>query len=145
LIPEDVLPHRGSMLLLSRIVSHAPGELAAQVDISSSSTFAIPAMGVPRYVGIEYMAQAIAALEGVAGLGEGHPVTPGYLLGTRQLGGIDGYFSFGQVLDVRVREVMRGENGLGAFACELREEDRIMQCQLTVFSRATAERFARGE
>lgn len=133
LTPEQVLPHRGGMLLLSRIVSCDAQQLSAEADITRASLFAQGEHGVPRWAGIEFMAQTVAALDGAREVGQGHPVSLGYLLGTRRLDGVDGYFGYGAVLSLRATEVLRSENGLGAYACELNDGARMLRCQLTVY------------
>jgi predicted hotdog family 3-hydroxylacyl-ACP dehydratase len=133
--PEQVLPHRGRMLLLSRIVSVQADGLVGEADISPQCPFADGPRGVPRWVGIEFMAQAVGAFDGLRELNADHPIMPGYLLGTRRLENVRGYFSFGSVLSISVRELMMGENGMGAYACELRCNDSVMSCQLSVYRR----------
>ena len=131
--PQEVLPHRPPMQLLTRIVSWGPAELVAEVDIAEDGLFAEPGLGVPRWVGLEYMAQAVAALDGVRLCEAGQGVPPGYLLGTRRLEATDGYFQPGETLRITVHEVLQGENGLGVFSCLLGAAERSLSCQLTVY------------
>ena len=121
------------MQLITRIVSWGPKDLVAEVDIAGDGPFADPGLGVPRWVGLEYMAQAVAALDGIRLRELGRGVPPGYLLGTRRLEAIDGYFQPGETLRITVQEVLQGENGLGVFSCLLRAAERSLSCQLTVY------------
>jgi predicted hotdog family 3-hydroxylacyl-ACP dehydratase len=129
----DVLPHRPPMLLMDRIVSWDGSSLEGEVDIREDSPFGEAGLGVPRWVALEYMAQAVGALDGVRLRQAGRPVPPGYLLGTRRLDGTDGHFRPGATLRISVREVLQHANGLGVFACRLDDGERSLICQLTVF------------
>ena len=121
------------MQLITRIVAWGSQELVAEVDIADDGPFAEPGLGVPRWVGLEYMAQAVAALDGIRLREAGRGVPPGYLLGTRRLEQTDGYFQPGATLRITVQEVLQGENGLGIFSCLLEPGERSLSCQLTVY------------
>jgi predicted hotdog family 3-hydroxylacyl-ACP dehydratase len=131
--PAEVLPHRPPLLLLTRICSWHEDGLVAEVDVDPTSPFAESGLGVPRWVGLEYMAQAVGALDGVRLRTSGLPVSPGYLLGTRTLDQVDGYFRDGTTLRISVQEVLQGDNGLGIFSCRLDDGERFLCCQLTVY------------
>ena len=131
--PAEVLPHRPPMLLLTRVVSWGLDDLVGEVDISADSPFFEPGLGIPRWVGLEYMAQAVGALDGIRLREARRPVPPGYLLGTRRLDQADGYFQPGVTLRITVREVLQGDNGLGVFSCLLEDGERALSCQLTVY------------
>jgi len=80
---EKLVPHRGKMLLLSKVLSfeESNNSLLASVDISHSSFFYDDKLnGVPVWVGFEYMAQAIAALNGKNDLAKGQEPGFGFIL-----------------------------------------------------------------
>lgn len=131
--PIDVLPHRPPMVLLSRIVAWSGDSLVGEVDVTPGSPFVQPGLGVPRWVGLEYMAQAVGALDGIRLREAGLQVPPGYLLGTRRLDHVDGYFREGAKLQITVHEILQDENGLGAYSCRLDDGERSLTCQLTVY------------
>ena len=131
--PAEVLPHRPPLLLLTRVVSFGANELVGEVDVAAEGPFVEPGLGTPRWVGIEYMAQAVGALDGIRLRERGRQVPPGYLLGTRRLDQADGYFPPGATLRITVREVLQGGNGLGVFSCLLEDGVRALSCQLTVY------------
>ena len=60
---RSLLPHSGTMVLLDRVVAADADSLCAEVAIRPDSLFC-NADGVGAWVGIEYMAQAIAAHAG---------------------------------------------------------------------------------
>ena len=72
---------------------------------------------MPAWVGIELMAQAIAAYVGYAKWRKGEPTRMGFLLGTRKYSVTIPVFPADTILDVVVDEVYREPSGLGAFDC----------------------------
>jgi predicted hotdog family 3-hydroxylacyl-ACP dehydratase len=119
-LPEirQLVPHSGQMVLLDRAL-HADAEhLCAEVRIHEGSVLAGPD-GVGAWVGIEYMAQAIAAHAGWLALQRGEEVKVGFLLGSRKYEAKVAQFALGSVLHVHVRRVLQSENGLGAFECHI--------------------------
>lgn len=132
-LPAEVLPHRPPMLLLSRIISWGSASLVGEVDIRDDSLLAESGHGVPRWVAMEYMAQAVGALDGIRLRESDRDVPPGYLLGTRFLDQTDGYFPSGTTLRITVDEVLQGGNGLAIYSCRLDDGSRPLSCQLTVF------------
>lgn len=115
---ENYVPHRGVMLLLDRLL-HADGEGAvAEVTVPRDGLFVQDA-GMPAWVGLEYMAQTVAAWAGWQALQAQQSVKLGFLLGTRKYQADCSHFAPGAVLHVRVQSELVGDNGLGMFACEI--------------------------
>lgn len=137
--PADVLPHRPPMLLLSRILEWTRDSLLAEADVAPDSPFAVDGRGVPYWVGIEYMAQAVGALDGIRVREQGRQILPGYLVGTRRLDDTQGFFQPGTRLRITVREVLQSDSGLGAFLCRLADGPSELSCQLTVYRPPQAE------
>jgi predicted hotdog family 3-hydroxylacyl-ACP dehydratase len=78
-----LLPHKGKMFLLSRLVSYDTVErsLSSEYDITEECLFYDPELeGVPGWVSFEFMAQSIAALSGLVGREEREPSKPGFIL-----------------------------------------------------------------
>lgn len=113
-----LVPHSGQMVLLERVVSADADNLCAEVRIHAGSVLATE-QGVGSWVGIEYMAQAIAAHAGWLALQRGDAVKVGFLLGSRKYEASVPYFAPGSVLLVHVHRVLQAENGLGAFDCRI--------------------------
>ena len=63
---EDVLPHAGGMVFLSRVLSHERHRTVCEVEIDRQSLLGDVSGGVPAWIGLEYMAQCVAAHGGVA-------------------------------------------------------------------------------
>lgn len=115
---DEVVPHRGAMLLLDRLLAHDEGSMVVEAMVREDNVFA-NAEGVPIWVGIEYMAQAIAAWAGCRARQLNEPVKLGFLLGTRRFECAGGYFRFGQRLRVEAHREFSAENGMGMFACRI--------------------------
>jgi len=126
-----LVPHSGQMVLLERVVSADEDNLCAEVRIHAGSVLATE-QGVGSWVGIEYMAQAIAAHAGWLAWQRGDAVKVGFLLGSRKYDASVPYFAPGSVLLVHVHRVLQAENGLGAFDC------RIVSADADAASLATA-------
>jgi len=89
---------------------------------------------VPAWIGIEYMAQAIAAWAGCRALARGEPARIGLLLGTRRYHGSVGHFAIGAQLRIEARRELFGDNGMGMFSCRILEgESELARAQVSVF------------
>ena len=128
---RELLPHDPPMVLLDRAVSYTESELVAEVDIRPDSILC-EADGVPGWVGIEYMAQAVAAHAGYQGRLAGEPPRIGYLLGTRSYQASLAVFPIGATLTVKIQALFV-EMGLGAFACRIELDGPIAIAKINVY------------
>lgn len=117
---DHFVPHRGTMSLLDRLVAVEDDQVVAEVDLTPGSLFTQPD-GVPAWIGIEYMAQAIAAWAGTRARRAGGQPAIGYLLGSRRYLATRPFFAAGQTLQVHARCELISDNGLGQFACHIRD------------------------
>ncbi len=115
---EHVVPHRGPMCLLDRVLECSGDDISAEVEIRADALFAGPE-GVPAWVGIEYMAQAVAAWAGCRARAAGREPAIGFLLGSRRYEAFQPHFAIGRTLRVEAHREVLGDNGLGAFACRI--------------------------
>ncbi len=127
------VPHRGRMLLVHRLL-HADDETAlAEVDVHEDAPFA-QAAGVPAWVGVEYMAQTVAAWAGARAQRAGRKPRLGFLLGTRRYLAQVPWFAHGTTLQVHIRCELMGSNGLGQFDCRITASGQVLcQARLSVF------------
>jgi predicted hotdog family 3-hydroxylacyl-ACP dehydratase len=145
-IPDigSLLPHDGPMVLLDRLLSVDEESLCAEVGIRPDSMFCDD-NGVGGWVGVEYMAQAVAAHAGHAARLRGEAVKIGFLLGSRRYQCSRPVFAIGSVLRIHVRCVLFGENGLGSFECRIDDRDGQAACAtITVFQPANVKEFLEG-
>jgi predicted hotdog family 3-hydroxylacyl-ACP dehydratase len=107
------------MVLLSRVLHHEEDHTVCAVDIDEQTMFRDPAGNVAAWLGIEYMAQCIAAHGGLVGRGSGKPPQLGFLIGARRIDFHAPGFHPGQTLEVTARRVWGGAEGLVSFDCTL--------------------------
>ena len=81
---EDLLPHRGTMLLLDRMISCDAENACAEYCPVSNAWYSDKDGDMPAWIGIELMAQTIAAQTTLIKVAEGAPPKQGVLLGSRR-------------------------------------------------------------
>jgi predicted hotdog family 3-hydroxylacyl-ACP dehydratase len=130
---QDLLPHRGALCLLTRALWVDEEHLIAQVDITTHDLFARDGV-VGAWVGIEYMAQAIAAWAGWQARQRGDVPSIGLLVGTRHYRCHCADFAPARY-HIKVTREFQADNGLGQFTCEMTLLDTLLaQASITVFS-----------
>jgi predicted hotdog family 3-hydroxylacyl-ACP dehydratase len=115
---RSLVPHSGPMVLLDRLIAVDEETLCAEVVIENDTLFC-DGREVGAWIGVEYMAQAIAAHAGYAASLRGDAVKVGFLLGSRRYECSRPGFAVGSVLHVHVQRALQGENGLAAFECRI--------------------------
>lgn len=113
---SELLAHRGSMLLLEHVLSASPDCIRAQAKVDGDAWYADAQGAMPAWIGIELMAQAIAALVGINARARGFPPKQGLLLGTRSFTAHTATFARNETLLVTANEVFQDASGLAAFA-----------------------------
>lgn len=136
----ELLPHGPEMTLLDRLVEYSPQRSVATVTIREGSRFAERG-GVPAWVGIEYMAQTIAAHAGFEARLRGEPPAIGFLLGTRSYVCTLGAFPIGATLTISVEPVVT-EARLGAFQCAIACDGVVATAVVNTYRPAPEERAA---
>lgn len=144
---RTLVPHAGAMVLLDSLVSVDADNLCAAVAITEQTMFCRDGE-VGAWVGIEYMAQAIAAHAGWLALQQGEAVRIGFLLGSRRYECSAPAFTQGMVLHVHVHMEIKNENGLGAYHCRIEDAAQpgqvLAQGTITVFQPENIDEFMRG-
>ena len=105
--PGSIVPHKGKMLLLSRIISYNLEEqtLCAEYDITENCIFYNPVInGVPAWVGFECIAQAISALSGLRGHISGEEPKIGYIISVSSMQIDSHFFPAGNTVQINVKE-----------------------------------------
>jgi predicted hotdog family 3-hydroxylacyl-ACP dehydratase len=127
------VPHRGALNLLDTVERCDDLSIVARVRVPASALFS-GADGVPAWVGIEYMAQAVAAWSGARARAGGGSPKIGYLLGSRRYEAAVPAFEAGTELQVFAQCELMGENGLGMFDCRVECDGRVLASgRLSVF------------
>lgn len=119
----ELLPHGKEMALIDQLVESSAELSIGVVEVRPDSEFA-EAAGVPCWVGIEYMAQTIAARAGFEARLRGEAPPIGYLLGTRKLVSELPFFPIGSRLRIAASPLLV-ESGFGSFSCSI-ETDKVV-------------------
>ena len=130
---ERVVPHRDTLRLVDRLVAWDEDSVAVELRVPHEGPFS-HAEGVPAWVGVEYMAQAIAAWAGCRARSAGREPSIGFLLGTRRYESRLTWFVAGALLRVEATRELLGDNGLGMFRCRILEDgDELATANVSVF------------
>ncbi|MGE5467382.1 MAG: beta-hydroxyacyl-ACP dehydratase [Ignavibacteria bacterium] len=139
---EEVLPHRGAMLLLDRLVAFDAQSADAEYAPRADAWYADAEGSMPAWVGVELMAQAAAAHVGMTRRSAGEPPPMGALLGTRRFVSTRPAFAAGEVLRVRSVLSFRDASGLGAYDCSIAVGgEEVATATLKVFEPADFQAF----
>jgi predicted hotdog family 3-hydroxylacyl-ACP dehydratase len=133
------------MILLDRMIETTDTACTCEVIITPQTLF-IEAAGVPAFVGLEYMAQTVAAYGGYKAYLAEQPIGFGFLLGTPQLTTSCQFFHCGQTLRIRVTHVW-GNHEVRQFQCTIHDMltgNLLQQAELTVFTPQELSTFLHG-
>lgn len=132
-----LIPHRGAMCLLDSVADQGPEWVETRVRVCADGPFGADGT-VGAWVGIEYMAQAVAAFSGLRSHAAGDAPGIGLLVGTRAYHAGVGGFPAGAMLCVRAERRYESDDGLASFACSIRDADGALlaEAALTVFQPA---------
>ena len=130
---EEILPHRAGMLLLERVVSWDAAQATVSARPKADAWYSEDG-AMPSWIGIELMAQAIAAHVGLVARSRGEPPKKGVLLGTRQFRSRQPRFAAGAELMVNVWPTYRDDTGLGAYDGRIMlDGEELATASLTVY------------
>lgn len=139
---RELLPHDSPMILLDSVVEVRDAGLTAQVTVTPESLFA-DKDGVPAWVGLEYMGQAIAAYAGAHARRRGEPVRIGFLVSTRRYQPGCAYFPLGAQLTVSAESIAESQQGLSVFECSIHGPGIAVSANLNVYQPDNIEIFMR--
>lgn len=141
---ETFVPHRRAMLLVDRLVEVGPSHAITELVVPADGLF-VHEGRVPGWVGIEYMAQTIAAWSGARHAAGGGTPRMGMLLGTRRYHAVVPDFAAGTLLRVEARLEFVADNGLGVFDCRILHGDaEVATARLSTFEPEDGESILRG-
>lgn len=127
----ELLPHRGEMIWLDRVIAFDENSATAGLTVRNHALFGA-ADTVPAWVGIEYMAQTIGVYAGIQAKCAGAPIRLGFLLGTRRYDSNVPFFPVGAALLVRAEKVLQDEH-LSVFACSIAGDRVTVSATLNVY------------
>lgn len=130
---EELLPHRGAMLLLERVLAFTAEEARCACTVRGDAWYAQGGR-IPAWIGLELMAQTCGVHAGLNALRQGSPPRKGALLGSRAYRAGVAYFGDGERLTVAARNVYWDASGLGAYDCAIfRRDQELAAARLTVY------------
>ena len=119
---ETILPHRGTMLLLDGVSACTDETLTAYASVRADAWYVDADGAMPAWIGIELMAQAISAHVALLAMRAGGQARPGVLLGSRRYEAHIPAYARGARLRIEVKELLRGDEGHGAYECSIHHD-----------------------
>jgi len=103
---QTIIPHKGKMLLLDRIIDYdIEHSIRAEYNITKNCIFYDSAIdGIPAWVGFEFIAQTISALTGIKKREKGEKPTMGFILSIPFMKMEIPFFKNGSAVEIRVKE-----------------------------------------
>jgi predicted hotdog family 3-hydroxylacyl-ACP dehydratase len=142
---DDVLPHRGTMRLVDEIAAFSDQAVTVLAQVDSEAWYADADGAMPAWIGIELMAQAIAAHVGLLAMRSGGRARPGVLLGASRYETQATSFARGTRLRIEAKEVLKSEQGHGAYECTIAAGERcVAQAVVKVFQPQDFQAFIEG-
>ena len=133
---DELIVHRPPMRLLDRIVACSESDVTAEACVREDNLFFEPGRGLPAYVGLEMMAQAIAAIDGKKRQNSGQAAKIGFLLGCRRYGSRTASFAEGTLLTISAKKVF-DDGAMLAFDCRIDDEQgEVATANLKVYAPA---------
>lgn len=128
----ELLPHTGQMVLVDKLLSFSEHGLSAELTVRGDGLLFGDQQALPAWVGVEYMAQTIAAYVGLRAKQAGQPIRLGFLLGTRHYASNVGTLPVGTQLTVKVEKILQDEQ-LGVFDCRIQGDNILITAKLNVY------------
>jgi predicted hotdog family 3-hydroxylacyl-ACP dehydratase len=130
----ELLPHAGNMVLLDEVLACADQVLTARLVIRACP-FSLDDGALPSWLGLEILAQGVAAWAGLKAKRAGEPVTLGFLLGTRHYDCRVKTFPAHAAYVVRVESTLQDANGMWVFECCMHDQQQtlVAKARLNVY------------
>lgn len=138
---ESLVPHRGAMLLVDKVLFDDRETTRVEATIRRDGLFVRDGK-LPAWVGIELMAQTIAAWAGLRRREAKEAVRLGFLLGSRRYDcTVDG-FAVGSKVEVEAKLEIVSEQGLAVFGCQLFQAGEVLAtANINVFQPNDVEKY----
>jgi predicted hotdog family 3-hydroxylacyl-ACP dehydratase len=129
----ELLPHAGDMILIDEILGFDEEQIHTRLSVRPGGLFNRADGSMPAWIGIELMAQSVAAYAGCQARTRGEPVALGFLLGSRKFECNVEHFPAGAELTIHALRSLQDDNGMGIFECRLTGPDIEAFARLNVF------------
>ncbi|KJS74205.2 MAG: 3-hydroxylacyl-ACP dehydratase [Pseudomonas sp. BICA1-14] len=121
------------MVLLDGVERFDDDSVETVLQVRADGLLSAADGSLPAWVGVEIMAQSVAAFAGCHARQAGQPVELGFLLGTRSYQCNVEAFPAGADLRVRAHRSLQDDNGMGVFECHLDGPGIHAEARLNVF------------
>ncbi|GFZ96366.1 hotdog family protein [Dyella caseinilytica] len=138
---DEVLPHAGEMILLDSIEEVESERIVCVKTVRTGGLFQDADGSLPAWVGVELMAQSIAAWSGCRARADQQPVQLGFLLGTRHYQCNTDAFPLSQRLRIEVERTFHDAHGMAVFSCRIDAPDIHAEARLNVYRPPDADSF----
>ncbi len=129
----ELLPHAGDMIFIDQVLSFDEEQIHTRMTVKPGGLFSREDGSLPAWVGIELMAQTVAAFAGCRAREEGRAVELGFLLGSRKFECNVDHFPVGSELTLHGRRSLEDDNGMGVFECHIEAPGIHASARLNVF------------
>ncbi|MCU1718387.1 hotdog family protein [Pseudomonas sp. 5P_3.1_Bac2] len=129
----ELVPHAGDMILIDQVISFSAEDIHTCLTVRAGGLFNQADGSLPAWLGIELMAQSVAAYAGCQARLRGEPVELGFLLGTRSYQCNVEHFPLGAELQIHATRSLQDDNGMGVFECHLNGPGIEAMARLNVF------------
>jgi len=136
-----VLPHAGEMILLDTIEEVEAERIVCTRTLRTNGLFQDADGSLPAWMGVELMAQSIAAWAGCRARADQQPVQLGFLLGTRHYACNVEAFPPGTRLRIEAERSFHDEHGMGVFSCRIDAPCIHAEARLNVYRPPDADAF----
>ncbi|PWE47939.1 hotdog family protein [Pseudomonas prosekii] len=129
----ELLPHAGDMILIEQILSFDDEQIRTRLTVKPGGLFNRADGSLPAWVGIELMAQSVAAYAGCHARARGDAVELGFLLGTRKFECNVEHFPAGTELSIHGVRSLEDDSGMGVFECHINAPGIHATARLNVY------------
>ena len=137
----ELLPHAGDMILIDQVLAFDEEQIQTCLTVNAGGLFNRDDGSLPAWVGVELMAQSVAAYAGCHARLQGRSVALGFLLGTRKFECNVEHFPLGAQLHIHALRSLEDDNGMGVFECHLTGPGIRASARLNVFRPPQAENY----
>jgi len=125
------VPHEGRIVLIDNVLEYSSMGIVCDTVVRDDGLFG-DAEAVPAWLGIEYMAQTVAAYSGMQCHLAGQPINVGFLVGTRRYSSNVSEIKVGSYLKVQVNKLYE-DQGLAVFDCHISAEGINVSAKVNVY------------
>ncbi|WP_449125040.1 hotdog family protein [Pseudomonas viridiflava] len=129
----ELIPHAGDMILIDQVLAFDEEQIQTCLTVRAGGLFNEADGSLPAWVGVELMAQSVAAFAGCQARSKGDAVKLGFLLGSRKFECDVAHFPLGSELNIHAVRSLQDDSGMGVFECTLTGPDINAFARLNVY------------